>query len=447
MVREQNQTRPVRALPRASVLDTARVIGRVGIPLLQRGVIVRRPSQTRLMERVDADRHAVALLQELRQKYGAGPLRLRMPGRRMVLVLSPDHVQRILDETPEPFHTATREKRAALAHFEPAGVLISSTEDRPERRRFNESALDTDHAIHRGADAMIGAINDEVDRLLADRDVLTWPDYSRHWMRMVRRIVFGEQAADDEQLTDDMLALRSSANWAFLHPTRRRVRERMLAGIDHYLANPEPGSLSEYAARAPQTPTTFPEHQVPQWLFAFDAASWASWRALALLGSHERQAGDALRSLEGLDLRRPHPLPVMRACVLESLRLWPTTPAILRETTRRVRFEGGPVPEDTAILNYAPLFHRDDENLDAAHRFEPEMWEDERAAMEWPLVPFSAGPAVCPARNLVLHVTSTVISRIFSERRPTLLDDRLDPSEPLPGTLDPFSLRFALTDH
>lgn len=433
------------ALPRASVVDTVRVLGGVVLPLLQRGVIVRRPRMTRLVDRMETDRKAVRLLQGLRDRYGRGPLRLRIPGRRMVVVLSPEHVHQVLAGAPEPFHPATREKRAALAHFEPAGVLISSTEDRPERRRFNEAALDTDHAVHRGAEAMIGTINDEVDRLLAvvdQRGALVWEDYNRHWMRMVRRVTFGEGAADDEQLTEDILALRATANWAFLHPQRRGLRARFLDRVQHHLDREEPGTLAEWAAKAPTTANTYPEHQVPQWLFAFDAANWASYRTLGLLASHPEHAAAARQDLAGRDLRRPQDLPYLRACVLESLRLWPTTPAVLRETTRATQWEDGPIPENTSVLIYAPFFHRDDEHLDAAHRFEPELWARERTESDWPLLPFSAGPVICPGRNLVLHVTSTVVGRLLTERDLVLENHLLDPRRPLPGTLSPFTLRF-----
>jgi cytochrome P450 len=437
-----------RMLPRASVADTARILATVAFPLLQRGVIVRRPRVVHSLEEANADDKAVSLLQEMRQKYGRGPLRLRIPGRRMVVVLAPDHVKRVLAESPEPFHPATREKRAALAHFEPAGVLISSTEDRPKRRRYNEAALDTHNEVHRGAADMMVALNDEVDNLIASidrRGSLVWDDYARHWMRMVRRVTFGDGAADDEQVTDDMLQLRKAANWAFLHPKRHHLRERLLNRIQFHLDRAEPGSLAEWGARAPAPDGTHPEHQVPQWLFAFDAANWASFRAVALLATHPDQAQRVRDELAGRDLRQPQNLPVMRASILESLRLWPTTPAVLRETTTRTRWEGGPMPENTSVLIYAPLFHRDDENLDSAHRFDPELWSRERTDDDWPLIPFSGGPVICPAKNLVLHITSTVVARLIAEYDLTLEGDRLDPSAPLPGTFDPFSLEFSAT--
>lgn len=433
-------------LPRASIGDTARILSTVLMPIIQRGVIVRRPSQVRLMEAIDADSTAVTVMQRMRDKYGAGPLRLRIPGRRMVVVLSPEHVHRVLENSPEPFSPATREKRAALAHFEPEGVLISSADDRPPRRQYNEQALDTDREVHRGADAMMVAISEEVDGLLAAVDEtgeLDWDTYAEHWMRMVRRVVFGDSAADDHDLTDDMVALRRSANWAFLAPKQRARRDRLHARIRHYLDAAEPGSLAAYAATMPTPQDAHPDQQVPQWLFAFDAANWASFRALALLATHPVQAAEVRREADGRDLRQPQNLPYTRACFLESLRLWPTTPAVLRETTARTSWPGGSMPEDTSVFIYAPFFHRDDANVEAAHRFEPEHFLRERTADDWPFIPFSAGPAICPARNLVLHIASTIIARVVTERELDLTTGELDPHVPIPGTLSPFHLRFS----
>lgn len=440
-----------RSLPRASVLDTLAVAGTVAVPLLARGLIVRRPAAVRLAEATDADRRGVRLFQRLRRTYGAGPLRLRVPGRRIVVLLAPEHVHRVLAQSPEPFSPATQEKVAALGHFQPHGVLISTGVDRTDRRRFNEDVLDSGHAVHRTADAMVGEIRREVADLVdgAARDgVLDWDAYARSWWRMVRQLVLGATARDDEALTDDLHVLRATANWAFLHPRRRARRARFLEGVRRHVARAEPGSLAASMPFAHVTARTEPEQQVPQWLFAFDAAAWASYRALALLASHPEALARARDEIAARDLSVPQDLPYLRAVVLESLRLWPTTPALLRETTAPTRWDGGRVPEDTLVVTYAPFFHRDDENLPQADRFAPELWTGPRTEADWPLVPFSAGPAECAGRNLVLHVTSTVLALLVDasgEEGPRLVGrDPLNPATALLGTLDPFSLRFAL---
>ena len=59
------------------------------------------------------------------------------------------------------------------------------------------------------------------------------------------------------------------------------------------------------------------------------------------------------------------------------------------------------------------------------------------------LVPFSAGPARCPGRDLVLLVTSAVLARLLERDLHLVRGPRLDPDRPLPGTLDHTGLRFA----
>jgi hypothetical protein len=80
-----------------------------------------------------------------------------------------------------------------------------------------------------------------------------------------------------------------------------------------------------------------------------------------------------------------------------------------------------------------------------AHRFSPDVWLQSRPDEEWPLVPFSHGPATCPARNLALLVSSVMLASILGRREVHLQPPaRLDAHTPLPGTLSHFSLRFEL---
>jgi hypothetical protein len=179
---------------------------------------------------------------------------------------------------------------------------------------------------------------------------------------------------------------------------------------------------------------------VPQWLFAYDAAAIAAFRALALIATHPAAEQQVRAEPAGLDR------PMLRACVLESLRLWPTTPGILRDTTTATEWgDATSLPEGTMVLIYAPLFHRD-RRLPGADRFEPGIWLDGGSAGDWPLVPFSAGPAACPGRNLVLLTTSLVLAGLLDGRRARLASmPALGPQRPLPGSLDPFTLRFDLS--
>jgi cytochrome P450 len=437
-----------RGLARASTLNTTRVITTVVLPLAARGVLLRRPPVVALAERLDADRRAVHLLQRLRARYGPGLLRLRVPGRSVALVLSPRDVQRVLSESPESFTVANREKRGALSHFQPHGVLVSHGRLRTDRRRVNEAVLDSHRPVHRLAEAIAAKVLEEARPLLPDGSSasLPWDEFAVAWWRAVRRVVLGDAARNDHELTDLLAQLRAAANWSSLRPKRTRVRARFLQRLGAYLEEPEPGSLAELVARTPSPAGTDPGGQVPQWLFAFDATGMATFQTLALLATHPAQLDRVRSELAGKDLSTPQDLAYLRSCVQESVRLWPTTPAILRDTTSDTTWDSRVLPAGTALVIYAPYFHRDERRLPYADQFTPEIWLDARAQHSWSLVPFSAGPAECAGRHLALLVATTLLAVLLEGHEFRLLPPAsLDPQRPLPGTLNLFALRFQMT--
>ncbi|ATE53589.1 cytochrome [Actinosynnema pretiosum] len=380
----------------ASRMGTARVFGRVLLPTLAKGVIVRRPGVLALEQRVQADEAAIRTVAALRAEHGPGPVRLRVPGRSVALVVSVEDVVRLLDGTPEPFAPATFEKRAALRHFQPHGSLATRGPERAERRRFNEEALRPGNADWERV------VRDEVDLLVRharSTGVLTWDAFSQAWWRVARRIVFGSGARGDEELTAELGALRSAANWAYLRPRREGLRRRFEERVRGHAERGEAGGLAH--GRAVEDVV----EQAPHWLFAFDAAGIVAMRALAV-----GAAGDEPGSVS----------------VLESARLWPTTPVILRESTRETDWHGEALPAGTTFVVFTPYFHR-------AHgdSYRPDLWPQGAPGV----VPFSGGPAVCPGRDLVLASAGLAVEVL---REQLVFRKRL--REPLPATLDHFAL-------
>jgi cytochrome P450 len=432
----------------ASLRDTLAVVAQIALPTLSKGVIIRRPKVVGAAQQLDLDQRAVRRMQRLRAKYGAGPLLLPIPGRRQAVVLDPEHVHRVLDGTPEPFATASTEKRAALAHLEPNVSLISHGPERAVRRRLNEDALDTPRPVHRLADRFLGVVNDEAERLIEQaraRGELVWDDFFESWYRVVRRVVLGDGARDDHELTSMLAELRSHANWAFLRPRNKALLERFHARLEAHLARAEPGSLAAIIAAIPNAGDAEPSDQVAHWLFAFDPAGMTTFRALALLATHPDEAARARVEVGEAGPGERQNLHYLRACILESLRLWPTTPLVLRETTADTEWDGGKMPSNTHVIIFAPFFHRDDEQLPFAHRFSPELWLEGDAAGRWPLIPFSDGPAKCPAHNFVPMLTSAMLAALIDGREVELRSGAtLGPDRPLPATLDNYALRFAL---
>ncbi|WP_280457035.1 cytochrome P450 [Nocardia carnea] len=433
---------------RLTGIRAATTLVELGFPAISAGVIARRRPVLALLERIQADERAARRWEKLRTEFGRGPVELVVPGRRVIVILDPGDIGRVLAGAPAPFDPANREKRAALEQFQPHGVLISQGPIRERRRSVNETALDTGAPLHRLAEPFAAKVAGEAEVLIEQagrRGAVDAADFTAAWWRLVRRVVLGEQARTDDAITDELWRLRSAANWSFAAPPLRKRRERFLARLYGYVETAEPGSLAGALADIPAGGAIDPVGQMPQWLFAFDAAGIALSRALALLTEHPEQRARARADAEAPERARLRPY--LRACVLESIRLWPTTPVILRDTTEWTRWRTGSeqfaLEPGAALLILAPAFHRD-RRLPFADSFTPEIWLDGRAEQYPQLVPFSAGPAECPGRNLVLFVTSALLAHLLSGPELRLSSHDLTPGIPLPATLDNYRLEFTV---
>lgn len=418
-------------------VEGARLLGQVLVPLVAQGAIVRRPRATAWAERHQADRRAAAVLDGLRSRYGGAPLVLRLGPRRLVFVTRPDDVARLLEGTPEPFSPATREKRGALGHFEPEGSLLGSAAERRQRRPLNERALQTGQAVHDDAAAILAVVRREANALAEEvraRGRLDAPTFAAPFWRAVRTVVFGDAARGDTALSAELEALRHDANWSYFRPVRRRRRAAFLERVARYAEQAPPGTLA--AAGGGRAVTG----QVPQWLFAFDAVAATVLRALAVVGARPEVRQAVLRELADAG-EAPAELPYARACVLEAVRLWPTTLVVLRDSTAPTDWGGRTLPAGTGFAIVSGWAHRDRTRIDFADAFTPEAWLDGRAQADRALVPFSAGPAVCAGRDVVLFVASHLLARL------AVLDlvpdrGRYLAADPLPATVDHLGLRF-----
>lgn len=430
---------------RASRTDTLRVIAGVIVPTIAQGAVLRRPKVLALAERLDADRRAGGVLRAVRERYGPEPLLLRIPGRSVALVLSGLDVARILRESPETFSASTVEKRAALGHFQPDGVLITPSPLREARRRLNEQVLDTPHRLHRSADVIIRKVREEVELLSVaanNNGRLTWETYSEAFNRLVRRIVLGDAARNDRGVTALLTMLRADANWAYLRPRHHTVRRRFFHRLRRYYDIAEPHSLVGALADTDAEPGTAPIGQIPHWMFAFDAAGIAAYRTLALLDLHP----DALARARDEIAAGEVDLAFLRACVLESVRLWPTTLVVLRDSTRSTKWDTRHFPEGTSFVIVSSFFHREDQPPSRADLFAPEIWLDGDPDYQRGLIPFSAGPVRCPGENLVLFVTSTLVAAMVERSEFRLLRKSIiDIEGHLRRTVNHTSQKFAVS--
>src|SRR5690606_40944002 len=89
---------------------------------------------------------------------------------------------------------------------------------------------------------------------------------------------------------------------------------------------------------------------------------------------------------------------------------------------------------------------RDTECLGFANRFAAELWEGGRTTSQLSVVPFGAGPGICPGRWVVLLLTGAFIAGLIDGREVKIASQHtLGPDAPLPGTMDNYTLRFRVS--
>jgi cytochrome P450 len=442
-----------RELPSASLIENARFNALVIVPNAIQGIFRRRRTAVAAATMAGVDRWAVGLVEGMRRSYGPGPVWVRVIKDPALLVLSREDIERVLGGSPDPFAPDPEAKRRGMAHFQPHALTISRGELWAKRRRFAEAVLDTPEPVHRLGDRFVAVAEEEADTLLRQaRDEggeLEWDPFNLALRRITRRVVFGDGAADDEELSELLGKLMDEANGL---PKEQSERfEPFMAKVEAHVGAAEPGSLAGLFADAQSDGETKVAGQVPHWLFATgDTLAINAFRALALIASHPSQRERVEAELErargngALSAVAVGGMDYLGACLHEAMRLWPTTPMLSRETLADIEWDGAVVPAGTQVLIFNVFHHRDRESHEFADRFAPEAWIEGDAGGDWSFNHFSHGPQGCPGTSLALLIGKATLATLLSRATFRLTAPKLDPQRPLPHMVDYFGIRFAV---
>jgi cytochrome P450 len=431
--------------PSASLFENARFNALVVVPNALQGIFKRRSAAVRVATRADVDRWAVGLLSGMRRSHGGGPVWVRVVRDRALLLLDPDDIRRVLERSPSPFASDPPAKKSGMSQFQPDALTISRGELWENRRRFAEAVFDTLPQERGLRENFADIVEAEAEPLVAVSE-LGWDEWHRVWRRITRRIVFGDAAADDEELSESLGELMSKANSMPSEPAPEL--EEFERAIERYVEAAEPGSLASLAAEAPSDARTKVAGQFAHPFFATqDTLAINTLRALALIASHPRQRTKVLEELGGQSPngQAAGSLAYLEACIQEAMRLWPTTTMLSREAIEDVVWNGATIPAGTQVLVVNTFEHRDRDTLEYADRFYPEAWTKGDAARDWRFNHFSHGPQGCPGAGLALFLGTTMLATLWRRAGFELLEPALDPGKPLPHMLDFFALSFRLS--
>jgi cytochrome P450 len=440
----------VAGLASCSLVENARFNALVIVSNAAQGIFRRRRAAVAAATRANVDGRAVGLLRGMSRSHGGGPVWVRVVRDPALLLLTPADVHRALEGSPQPFASDPPAKRDGMVVFQPDALTISRGEAWRNRRAFNEAVLDYGRPVHEFAERFAAVAREETAELFGAAAVeageLRFDAWNEAFLRITRRIVLGDAAADDTELSGELAAMMSEANGMSGETSDRY--SAFVARLGRYVAAAEPGSLVSRFGDAPADAETKPVGQIPHWLFANgDTLAINSFRALAAIAAHPSQRAkvDAELAHAAEDAEAIARLDYLDACLEDAMRLWPTTPMLSRETTADTDWRGVVVPAGTQVLIPNTFLHRDRDRIDYADRFAPDRWRNGDAAAEWSFNHFSRGPQGCPGTGITKFVAKAVLAKLLRERRIELISPRLDPARPLPHMLDYFGIRVRLS--
>lgn len=353
----------------------------------------------------------------------------------ILLVYGPEQIRFALSNAPDPFASDPEPKRSGMLKFQPHALTISRDPDWSDRRRFTEVVLGrarSDPAIQRRFTAIAAA------EATALPEEMSWTDFNGVVRRLARRIILGQSASGDDQLSEQLATLMAKAN-----PPGKggpELYRKFISTLERYVAIGEEASLVRLFEGAPITEITDPAGQAIHWLFAMgDTLAINTWQCLALLATH----GDILAKVHR-ELDELHDTTYLAACLQEAMRLWPTTAVLARTIIRDIDWDGVHVPAGTSVMIVNTFNHRDMDRFVYADRFEPAQWLNGCAARSWSFNSFSHGPQVCPGADLAVLLGTTLLAAVLRRAEPVASAVSLNPDAPLPRTFHHSRCRITL---
>jgi cytochrome P450 len=416
---------PPGSLPRASLGENAQLNALVVVPNALQGLFRRRRAAVRAATAADVDRWAVRLLRGMRRAHGS-PVWVRMATSPALLLLTEDDLRRALDGSPDPFASDPETKRKGMRHFQPDALTISRGADWESRRSFNEAVLATTEEAEPIAGPAAAIATEEIGALrtrIGAGGELHWEPWAEAFARIARRVILGERAAEDVEVSALLAKLMEEAN--SLPDSESESFGPFMARLQRYVETAEAGSLVTRFGDAPSDERTSPAGQVPHWMFATqDTLAINCFRSLAAIAAHPDARVRAREDGAYLD-----------ACLQEAMRLWPTTPMLARELVREIAWNGEIVPKGTQVVISNTFMHRDTDAHPEADRFKPQAWLDGDYTSDWSFNHLSHGPQACAGAALALVIGRAALAEALAAD-PELTEPRLDPAKPLPHMLD-----------
>lgn len=194
------------------------------------------------------------------------------------------------------------------------------------------------------------------------------------------------------------------------------------------------------AARHPATGATLTDDQVCDNVAAYldaghesssAAMTWASY-LLARSPSWQERVRAEVAAVAGdgpIEARHIEQLVVTTRVVKETLRLYPSFPAMVRVATKATMLGGAPLAKGTLVFVLIYATHRHTKLWDDPGRFDPDRFTPDKEALmpRGQYLPFSAGQRICLGMNFALAELVTAVATFVRAARFEWGGDEIEP--------------------
>jgi cytochrome P450 len=438
-MKNEKAAQAFKPMPKASLADNLRFNLVYVLPTVLQGAFLRKPRWVAVLSRLRRGFVSPGMSPRLK-RYATDAVRVRFLGTPSLLLFDPRAIAHVLDRSPS-IYGAPAAKRKGMYHFQPEAVTVSNGQKWKERRAFNESVL-CPHHPHPLLPAIHAIVREEAKSLAVMNQVL-WDDFANVFERITLRTMFGRAAEPEREIARLLKQLMGRANTPFL-PRRERLFRKFHSQLEEAIRTAEPKSLAAMARQVPKAGAIPVADQVTHWLFAMnDTLCENSVRAAGVihaLGATRKRARDEVAGKDLDDPQSSRSLPFLAACLEEAMRLWPSTPFLLREAMDDDTLCGHRVQGGDQIVIPNLFNHVDATAFARATEWYPERWLQ---ASELPRFHhFSAGSQSCPGADLARFIGIGVLATLIAGRERQTLLPRVVSECRLPGVYNPFAIQL-----
>lgn len=391
--------------------------------------------------------------------YTDSVTQMKIFGRQIVVVNSPDAIRYVVAKRHENFERKTPQMRRALEFLLGDGLFISDGETWKQRRPL------VNDIVHKNRVPAFGKIMENTTSELVQRweslpdgaPVNALFEMAGLTAEIISRSVFGndlgEEAANAvSEGFESYQSLIDSVNIGYFlgfddglpvlrTPKLRRSVSRIHQIIDkvvedHLAGHGDDNSMIELLVRRQKRN---PELKLDVVALRNEAATifmaghettaatltWA-WYLLSRAGWVEKSLHEEIARVCGNRVPTLDDIPQLEWCkavIEETLRLYPPVPILARQANQADRIGDFDVKPASLILIVPWLLHRTEAFFKDAHLFKPERFMGGQRPIPYSYIPFASGPRVCPGLQFGLTEAILCLAILAQRFRVRVADD------------------------